>query len=836
MAIVIKPITLEVSKPNVFQAIAAKQGDSNSRFLKTTIVNEGEKIFITSGATVTINAKRSDGQSNGFFGEVNNDGTVTVPIHSWILELPGNVDCDVSVIEEDSKLTTTTFSLLVEEASHNSDDVSEEKQYDFIAALTNEVLKSVENKIVQTTGDSENVVMSQKATTDRFDVLENLATNDIFFPYNKIEAVWEQGSINGYGEKTSSPLRIRTDYINVENYNVINTNVDDGYLYGIAQYKYSGGTYTNIKVEDWLIRNGYVLDSQTTHIIVYLRKSDNSEIGPSESNHITLSYYKKDGLAYGSKTNNLLDTSRVFKSFRLTDTLPCIVNNTNDAIISHFIYVGDKSKLTIHSLPVTSNSKWVCFTTDRSLDASSVVSVVKITAATTDTTISVANGAKWVLITLGFGNDDFSNTTVCYGDTYTSDEYGKGDVLYIDETPLQANNSAGAIDEVYSYEKMNLNKRFIPYSIGTPANNNHQANKSYERTNFVFFTDSHIDLDNPTESFSNVEDTVRFVKESPISFDGIIHGGDIITQTGAKATIKNNAMAFFNKAKEANVPVVFAKGNHDLNDYSVTPSNAFNDSDWGEMFLDYAETQYGIVRQTKSNGSKSTWHYLDYEDKKIRVISIDTQDTDKTETNSYGYVLYAGGKAWYISNEQLNWVASTALNFDDKADKGWGVVVVMHQSLTLYDDWAATSLTPAYESSIEKFFNLLAAFNTQSTYSNHYSFDTNEFYNIDLDADFTRYTTETNKPHIICVLNGHEHTDRSKVYQGINIIWTANGSATNEYSDGKVARILGTSTQNCFDILNIDTTHRKIRMFRFGAGTNCYGEGGDRFLPEGLSY
>ncbi len=139
MAIVIKPITVEVSKPNVFQAIAAKQNDSNSRFLKVTFVNEGEKITVPSSAKVTINAERKDGKSNSFFGAVNDDGTAIVPIHSWILELPGYVDCDVSIIEEDSKLTCTTFSLLVEEASHGSDDISEDEQYDVLTDLINQV-------------------------------------------------------------------------------------------------------------------------------------------------------------------------------------------------------------------------------------------------------------------------------------------------------------------------------------------------------------------------------------------------------------------------------------------------------------------------------------------------------------------------------------------------------------------------------------------------------------------------------------------------------------------------------------------------------------------------
>ena len=153
MAIVVKPITVEVSKPNVFQAIAAKQNDSNSRFLKVTFVNEGEKIDIPSSAKVTINAERNDGQSDSFFGAVNDDGTAIVPIHSWILELPGYVDCDVSIIEEDSKLTCTTFSLLVEEASHDSEDISDDEQYDVLTELINQVntdKSMVANAIVNT--------------------------------------------------------------------------------------------------------------------------------------------------------------------------------------------------------------------------------------------------------------------------------------------------------------------------------------------------------------------------------------------------------------------------------------------------------------------------------------------------------------------------------------------------------------------------------------------------------------------------------------------------------------------------------------------------------------
>ena len=149
MAIVIKPITLEVSKPNVFQAIAAKQGDSNSRFLKATIVNEGVMIPVLSTSTVVINAKRNDGQSNSFFGETNDDGTATVPVHSWMLELVGYVNCDVSIIDtQGRKLTTTSFTLLVEEASNNGSDMSETEQYDFITEVASMVSKKADIDVV----------------------------------------------------------------------------------------------------------------------------------------------------------------------------------------------------------------------------------------------------------------------------------------------------------------------------------------------------------------------------------------------------------------------------------------------------------------------------------------------------------------------------------------------------------------------------------------------------------------------------------------------------------------------------------------------------------------
>lgn len=128
------------------------------------------------------------------------------------------------------------------------------------------------------------------------------------------------------------------------------------------------------------------------------------------------------------------------------------------------------------------------------------------------------------------------------------------------------------------------------------------------------------------------------------------------------------------------------------------------------------------------------------------------------------------------------------------------------------------------------------AFNNGGTYENHYKNELNSFFDLDINADFTRYKDLDKKPYMICWLMGHIHDDVHVVKKGIYFIYTRNASSSMRSGDARVLRLPGTVTQNAFDLVNIDTRTRKIRMFRYGAGVNCYGEGGDRFLPDGLNY
>lgn len=147
MATIIKQISVDVAAKNVLLSILAKQYDANSRFLNVRLTDEGKNINVTPDSFVTLNACREDNQSKAFSGVVNEDGTVTVPIAYWMLELDGQVKCDISVINsEQHKLTSTSFTISVEAAAYSGTEISEDDQYDPLVKLIAEV-KTLEEDI-----------------------------------------------------------------------------------------------------------------------------------------------------------------------------------------------------------------------------------------------------------------------------------------------------------------------------------------------------------------------------------------------------------------------------------------------------------------------------------------------------------------------------------------------------------------------------------------------------------------------------------------------------------------------------------------------------------------
>jgi len=140
MAFIVKNISVDVASENIFRSIIAKQYDTDSRFLQVRLTNEGEQINVSPTSVVIINALREDNEAQAFAGTVNEDGTVTVPIAYWMLELDGQVKCDISVIDsEQRKLSSTSFTISVEAAAYSGTDITEDESYDVLVSLIAEV-------------------------------------------------------------------------------------------------------------------------------------------------------------------------------------------------------------------------------------------------------------------------------------------------------------------------------------------------------------------------------------------------------------------------------------------------------------------------------------------------------------------------------------------------------------------------------------------------------------------------------------------------------------------------------------------------------------------------
>lgn len=132
-----KKVVLDVSRGNIIKPVLAMQFDTNSRCINAMIADNGEAIAVETSASVVISAKRPDGTNQTFLGSVTSDGSVTLPLTNWMLAQKGKVLCNVSVIDSGGKmLTTTEFSIDVQENYYSSNGISQDSQnYDILLEL-----------------------------------------------------------------------------------------------------------------------------------------------------------------------------------------------------------------------------------------------------------------------------------------------------------------------------------------------------------------------------------------------------------------------------------------------------------------------------------------------------------------------------------------------------------------------------------------------------------------------------------------------------------------------------------------------------------------------------
>lgn len=131
---------LDVSQKIPQKSIIAKQRDINSRFLTAAICDSGRPITVPQTARAVLNVRRSDGETNAFSCQINPNGSVTAPLTPWMLESEGDCVCDISIYGADeTKLSTTSFTISVEEQVLDPDDLVGDENYNVLVDIIGEV-------------------------------------------------------------------------------------------------------------------------------------------------------------------------------------------------------------------------------------------------------------------------------------------------------------------------------------------------------------------------------------------------------------------------------------------------------------------------------------------------------------------------------------------------------------------------------------------------------------------------------------------------------------------------------------------------------------------------
>ena len=213
------------------------------------------------------------------------------------------------------------------------------------------------------------------------------------------------------------------------------------------------------------------------------------------------------------------------------------------------------------------------------------------------------------------------------------------------------------------------------------------AHKARTSDSFVFaaLADCHYGVNDETQAAINHTAQALCEIKKNISLDAIallgdfVRGNDTDTREDCNNTLVEIRRIFY-KAVE-NVPSFWTAGNHD-NAHYYTRDDETDRTDGDTMYSYLGSNNRDMVLD--SNNRHRMYGYRDFDYQKIRVIYLNTADVSDNATSG----------SCKITTTQLNWLASSGLDFSDKDDATeWGVIFLSHHPL----DWSNDDTKPAID-------------------------------------------------------------------------------------------------------------------------------------------
>lgn len=356
----------------------------------------------------------------------------------------------------------------------------------------------------------------------------------------------------------------------------------------------------------------------------------------------------------------------------------------------------------------------------------------------------------------------------------------------------------------------------IPEYVRTEAEtvarivNQHQSNDSIV---FPFLSDAHCGYYTDTgNAATTLAGQLLNQIGKRVPYDFIVNGGDY--STGAWNTTKLNSFEqiedYTELTSEADKGVlsIWCAGNHDDAPYQATAGRVTQK----ELF--------GLVgRKNRMSGAVCpngcNYGYIDLENRKLRVIYLDTDDK-----RSWGTVAVGAGEtapaylnAHNVSGAQLQWLANTGLDFTDKENPAeWSIVVVSHVVLNIIGTITDAVSGTVYAHNTENATKILNAYRTGKSGSITHN-------GVTVNYDFSAVGS---KATVICAVHGHNHKFGTETLTGgilsIGCPNVMNGRERASDDGNTYTKTAGTADGTSFCILTIDRENCVIYADCVGAG------------------
>lgn len=284
-----------------------------------------------------------------------------------------------------------------------------------------------------------------------------------------------------------------------------------------------------------------------------------------------------------------------------------------------------------------------------------------------------------------------------------------------------------------------------------------------------------------------------------LSVDAIINLGDSIYYGTKKKEYGINALnKSFRKINKDKL--IYCIGNHDFN--GVSSINELQEKSWT---IDDNEINTLVIRQMKDifRPQGKRYFYRDFTNKKIRVISLDTQDINISFTEDI--IDISPLTVFGIRKEQIEWLINTALNVPDD---DWGIIITMHVGLYLTNE-GFTANDPLINRYAVR--NVLSKYVAKTEYS--YALESSGYFG----GDGGSGTFSNYKGKLIAVLSGHAHSDGYTNQDGFNAIQSI--CSYFDYAQHP-DRIADNETSFSIDLIIVDKDNNKIKLKRFGYGND----------------